>query len=94
MCSFSDKDEISSAEDHSVNDGVCMKVVRMDGIGKFPYVVTRRCSKSSTLVNYKLPENSLEAAKEVILDFGSVAVGDTVEKWIDIDNPSPVSKPD
>ena len=85
LCNFSDKVEISN---------VHCKAVKMEGIGKYPYVVVKNglnSPLSKTVPHQPLAsENEFGSNKEIVIDFGRIAVGASVEKWIEVNNPSPV----
>lgn len=86
--------------EHNIPESLLVKIVKVEGIGKYPYVSVQRGSKSLPILecardsvtgaDKMLPESGLELPKEVNVDFGCVAVGCSADRWIDIDNPSPV----
>ena len=70
------------------------KTMVLEGIGKYPHVTVRLAAKAK-----KSPDprgggrgaGSDYSSKEVLVDFGQVAVGSVAESWIQIVNVSPVS---
>ena len=84
LCNFSDKDEIDIA------NNVHCKVVKMEGIGKYPYVVVKN-GLNSPLSKTTMHQPLASENKEIVIDFGRIAVGASVEKWIEVINPSPVN---
>ena len=91
-CIFGDKEGLNNLTECNLPDSVEMKIVKMEGIGKYPYVVVKGISKSDSVSSDKqITELHSELPKEVIVNFGDVAVGRSTERWIDIANPSPVS---
>lgn len=87
VCSFG---KLSLVEEHNLKDLVHTKVVKMEGIGKYPFVAVKRGTKIVTTIHVNDKQIPEKVSKEITVDFGSVAVGGTVEKWIAVDNPSPV----
>lgn len=57
-----------------------VEISRFIGIGKYPYLVVSAGGTPSTSTNF-----------QTVVDFGTVAIGKTVEKWIDLQNLTPVS---
>ena len=94
-CIFGEKEGLNNFTEHDLPDSVHTKVVKVEGIGKYPYVIVKGISNSENSVSVRsdkqINERHSELPKEVIVDFGDVAVGQSTERWIDIANPSPVS---
>lgn len=104
-CYFSEKD-VNCMKDSKIGDSIYTKVMKVEGVGKYPYIIVK-CSESPKKDNHSLyanefirqisyvnrdsSENSLFSAKEVTLDFGYVGVGGSANKWIEVNNPSPVN---
>lgn len=85
-CTYSNKTILSDNEEDKVKDSVFTKVMKVEGVGKYPYVVVKRCLESrdqatTTAANYE----------DLVVDFGSVAVGNSADKCVLLNNPSPVS---
>ena len=85
-CTFSNKDVLNCVED--TNSYVHKKIMKLEGIGKYPYVIAKICSEST-----KVAKTSKEnvVSLESVVNFGCVAIGHSSEKWISVENPSPVS---
>ena len=60
-------------------------------VGKYPHLVARVASKAAKKVEPRAPSTSLGWRSEVTVNFHEVAVGATIEKYIEIANVSPVS---
>jgi hypothetical protein len=91
-CTFGCKDGLNL--EHTPPDPENVKIVEVEGIGKYPYVTVKKSSNSPLELSGKesLADNqTLNLPREVKVDFGCVAVGHSTEKWIVIENPSPVS---
>ncbi|XP_041119870.1 cilia- and flagella-associated protein 65 isoform X1 [Polyodon spathula] len=67
------------------SEGKCQKNICLRGIAKYPHLLV-------SAAGY-LSQTSGQEDTQSVLDFGCVAVGSTVEKYIDIHNPSPVRAP-
>ncbi len=86
-CNYSIKDNIE-AEDFG--DSMYTKVMKMEGVGKFPYVTAYNISEQLQLAVTDT-ESNMKPVRMLVVQFGHVAVGDSVEKWITVENPSSVS---
>ncbi len=60
-------------------------------VGKYPHLVARVASKAAKKAEHIAPSTSLGWRSEVTVNFHEVAVGATIEKYIEIANVSPVS---
>ncbi|RXM95325.1 Coiled-coil domain-containing protein 108 [Acipenser ruthenus] len=67
------------------SEGECQKNICLRGIAKYPHLLVSAAGH--------LSQTSGQEDTQSVLDFGCVAVGSTVEKYIDIHNPSPVRAP-
>ena len=61
-------------------------------LGKYPHLVARVASKAAKKAASTAPGTSTGRQSEVTVNFHEVAVGATVEKYIEIANVSPVSR--
>ncbi|XP_019617941.1 PREDICTED: cilia- and flagella-associated protein 65-like [Branchiostoma belcheri] len=62
-------------------ENVYFGTVKLEGIGKFPHIVVRTEGKDT---------QTFGATAETLVDFGTVPVGKSVEKWVELQNLSPV----
>lgn len=85
-CSYSTKENIDDLRIEESDYSIYTKVMRMEGIGKFPYVAVYNYPE---LPQKQCPTDS--STRSLVVQFGSVAVGDSTEKYITVENPSPVS---
>lgn len=89
-CTFSNKDMLNYVED--TNTYVHKKIMKLEGIGKYPYVIAKICSESTKMAKKSVKNDVIpESIEESTLNFGCVAIGHSSEKWITVENPSPVS---
>ena len=96
-CSYSIKENFN---DQKTDDPLYMKVMKMEGIGKFPYVTVYHSSESPLVATTTLHPNeqavefkqNYQNLVQLTVEFGSAPVGGCVEKWITVENPSSVSK--
>ena len=65
------------------DDLLSAEITRFEGIGKYPHLLV----SSSGIPSKSQTRGEIEA----IINFGTVAVGRTAEKWIELHNLSPVS---
>lgn len=83
-CTYSDKPILSTSEDSKLFS----KVMKIEGVGKYPYVIVK---SSESHDQTKAGDVSVDQDyHDMILDFGSVAVGNSIKKCVVISNPSPV----
>ena len=92
-CNYSTKENMDDFTAEDSDGSLFSKVMKMEGIGKFPYV---------TVYNFpELPqvapasqchtEYSTKPVQMLTVQFGCVAIGESVEKYITVENPSAVS---
>lgn len=95
-CSFGEGNELNFLE-HDLTNSKYRKVVKMEGIGKYPYVTVEIGSVSSSELesisecDKDISRSDLPPSKELKVNFGSVVVGQSAARWINVVNPSPVS---
>lgn len=93
---------LNCVEDTNLSDSYMhKKIMKLEGIGKYPYVIAKICSESTKMAeNSSLAKHSVknldnrmtpESVEELTINFGCVAIGRSSEKWITVENPSPVS---
>ncbi len=96
VCTFSEYKLSNNSKDDSLS--VCL--MKLIGTGKYPHVSVQRYTKLPKNTCYKnvCATNSLEGNsncvqdfRELTIDFGTVAVGCSDERWISVSNPSSVS---
>ncbi len=81
------------------------RTVKLEGVGKYPHVVVKLARGQARKQpdpklevqpelggeGWEIESGSSDVSGEVLVDFGSVAVGSVAERWIEIVNVSPVS---
>ena len=84
-CVYSDRAILSNIEEEKPKESVFTKVMKVEGIGKYPYVTVKAAAEP------KDQETNIDSIQDMAVDFGSVAVGKFSERSIQVSNPSPVS---
>lgn len=84
-----------SASDSRTDDKmkVFTKVMKVEGVGKYPYVIVKKDleyrNPPSTVAS--LPSDEQGHFADHVVDFSTVAVGNSADRCVLINNPSPVS---
>lgn len=82
---------LSNSDDGKLKENIFTKVMKVEGVGKYPYVVVKKCLESQDLTTATMTTDFSENFHDLIVDFGPVAVGNSVDKCVLVNNPSLVS---